>query len=156
MVCFWRISGDILLISMQFAFKNIKRENQISDSVGIIDWFFFFGVHVYIYIYIKSASQLQVEILESLSSWYHCVVEIRAWILEAACCEFSSKFTPSHLTVWTVCSKSEASPPIYWSLGKSSLFFLWCFGLSNLVSVIIREQKGLMKRVYLEVSQSTK
>ena len=80
----------------------------------------------------------------------YCVVEIRAWILEAACCEFSSKFPPLHLTVWTVCSKSEATPSIYWSLGKSPLFFLWHFGLSDFVSVIIREQKGLRKRDYLE------
>ena len=27
----------------------------------------------------------------------YCVVEIRAWILEVACCKFSSKFTPLHL-----------------------------------------------------------
>ena len=80
----------------------------------------------------------------------YCVVEIRAWILEVACCEFSSKFTPSHLTVWTVCSNSEATPSIYWSLGKSPLFFLLHFGLSNVVSIIIREQKGLRKRDYLE------
>ena len=70
--------------------------------------------------------------------------------MEAACCEFSSKFPPLHLTVWTVCSKSEATPSIYWSLGKSPLFFLWHFGLSDFVSVIIREQKGLRKRDYLE------
>ena len=74
--------------------------------------------------------------------WY-CVVEIRAWILEVASCEFSFKFTPSHLTVWTICSKSEATPSIYWLLGKSPLFFLRHFGLSEFVSVIIREQKGL-------------
>ena len=80
----------------------------------------------------------------------YCVVEIRAWILEVACCEFSSKFTPSHLTVWTVCSKSEATPSIYWSLGKSPLFFFWHFGLSDFVSVIIKEQKGSRKRDYLE------
>ena len=80
----------------------------------------------------------------------YCVVEIRAWISEAACCEFSSKFSPLHLTVWTVCSKSEATPSIYWSLGKSPLFFLWHVGLSDIVSVIIREQKGLRKRDYLE------
>ena len=80
----------------------------------------------------------------------YCVVEIRAWILEVACCEFCSKFPPLHLTVWTVCSKSEATPSIYWSLGKSPLFFLWRFGLSDFVSVIIREQKGLRKRDYLE------
>ena len=78
------------------------------------------------------------------------VVEIRAWILEVACCEFSSKFTPSRLTVWAVCSKWEATPSIYWSLGKSPLFFLWRFGLSNFMSVIIREQKGLSKMDYLE------
>ena len=75
--------------------------------------------------------------------------------MEVACCEFSSTvkewtFTPSQLTVWTACSKSEAIPSIYWSLGKSPLFFLWHFGLSNFVSVIIREQKGLRKRDYLE------
>ena len=70
--------------------------------------------------------------------------------MEAACCEFSSKFPPLHLTVWTVCSNSEATPSIYWSLRKSPLFFLWCFGLSDFVSVIIREQKGLRKRDYLE------
>ena len=70
--------------------------------------------------------------------------------MEVTCCEFSSKFTPSHLTVWTICSKSEATPSIYWSLGKSPLFFLWHFGLSDFVSVIIREQKGLRKRDYLE------
>ena len=88
---------------------------------------------------------------EVICLWcYCCVVEIRAWILEVACCEFSSKFTPLHLTVWTVCSKSEATPSIYWSSGKSPLFFLWRFGLSNFVSVIIREQKGLRKRDYLE------
>ena len=29
----------------------------------------------------------------------YCVVEIRAGILEVACCEFSSKFPPLHLTV---------------------------------------------------------
>ena len=69
----------------------------------------------------------------------YCVVEIRAWILEVACCEFSSKFPPLHLTVWNVCSKSEATD-------KSPLFFLWYFGLSDFVSVIIREQKGLRKR----------
>ena len=63
---------------------------------------------------------------------------------------FCEKFTPSHLTVWTVCSKSEATPSIYWSLGESPLFFLWRFGLSNFVSVIIWEQKGLRKRDYLE------
>ena len=80
----------------------------------------------------------------------YCVVEIRAWILEVACCEFSSKFPPLHLTVWTVCSKSEATHSIYWSLGKSPLFFLWHFGLSDFVSVIIRAQKGLKKGDYLE------
>ena len=80
----------------------------------------------------------------------YCVDEIRAWILEVAFCEFSSKFPPLHLTVWTVCSKSEATPSIYWSLGKSPLFFLWCFGLSDFVTVIIREQKRSRKRDYLE------
>ena len=53
-------------------------------------------------------------------------------------------------TIWMVCCKWEATPSIYWSLGKSPLFFLWRFGLSDFVSVIIREQKGLRKRDYLE------
>ena len=61
----------------------------------------------------------------------YCVVEISAWILEVTCCEFSSKFTPLHLTVWTVCSKWEATTS------------------SNFMSVIVREQKGLRKRDYL-------
>ena len=92
--------------------------------------------------------------LQEICFWCHnaryCVVEIRAWILEVACFEFSSKFTPLHLTIWTVCSKWEASPSMYWSLDKSPLFFLWRFGLSNFVSVVIREQKGLRKKDYLE------
>ena len=32
----------------------------------------------------------------------YCVVEIRAWILDVACCKFSSKCTPLHLTIWTL------------------------------------------------------
>ena len=36
------------------------------------------------------------------------------------------------------------------TLDWSPLFFLWCFGLSDFVSVIIREQKGSRKRDYLE------
>ena len=52
--------------------------------------------------------------------------------------------------VWTIFNKWEATPSIYWSFGKSPLCFLWCFGLSNFVSVIIKEQKGLKKRDYLE------
>ena len=68
----------------------------------------------------------------------YCIVEISAWILDVACCKFSSKFPSLHLTVWTICSKSEATPSIYWSLGKSPIFFLWHFGLSDFVSVIIR------------------
>ena len=56
------------------------------------------------------------------------------------------------LYIWTVYSKWKTNPSItgYWPLGKSPLFFLWHFGLSNIVSVIIREQKGLRKRNYLE------
>ena len=69
------------------------------------------------------------------------------------CCEFSSKFTASHLTVWNVRSKSEATPSIYWSLAKSPLFFLRHFWLSDFVSVIIREQKGLRKKgIILNIS----
>ena len=56
-----------------------------------------------------------------------------------------------YLTIWTICSKWEATPFIYWSLGKSPLFFLWYFGLSNFVSVIIRAQRGSRKRNYLEM-----
>ena len=42
------------------------------------------------------------ELLKPFENGCYCVVEIRSWILEVTCCEFSSKFTPSHLTVWTV------------------------------------------------------
>ena len=50
----------------------------------------------------------------------------------------------------------RATSFIYWSFGKSPLFFLWCFGLSDFVSVIIREQKGLRKRdLSWKVSWST-
>ena len=35
-------------------------------------------------------------------------------------------------------------------IGQKSFIFVWCFGLSNFVSVITREQKGLKKRDYLE------
>ena len=73
----------------------------------------------------------------------YCVVEIRAWILEVACCEFSSKFTPLHLTVWTVCTIWEATPSI---LGKSPLFFLWCFGLSNFCVCYNQRAKGIKEK----------
>ena len=70
--------------------------------------------------------------------------------MEVACCKFPSKFPPLHWTVWTICSKWEATPSIYWSLGKNPLYFLLYFGLSNFVSVVIREQKRIRKRDYLE------
>ena len=72
-----------------------------------------------------------VVVFISYNNCSYFVVEIRAWILEVACCKLTSKFTPSHLTVCTVCSKCEETPSIYWSLGKSPLFFWWCFGLSD-------------------------
>ena len=44
----------------------------------------------------------------------YCVVEIRARILEVACCDFSSKFTPLHVTVWTVCSQWFETWSVSW------------------------------------------
>ena len=77
-------------------------------------------------------------------NWVSCVVEIRAWILDVTSCEFSSSFPPLHLTIWTICSKCKVTPTLYWTLGQSP------FGLSKFVSVIIRGQKGLMEKDYLE------
>ena len=51
---------------------------------------------------------------------FYCIVEIRSWILEVACCEFSSKFL--YITVWNVCSQWFDT----WNASWRSHEIMWC------------------------------